>query len=373
MRGGLAAIVAAALLLSACTGSSQPEPETAATTDGSEPNPPVTEATTRPPVSPLPWQVVKKWPRGPKDPWGEYNTGYEAYWDSSGPDTRGVETLTVLDHRGRLVLTRRKNSPDWFTQEVWLTGHFAVVEDLNLDERLVRLFVYDLHSGSQIPMPHGLQPTQPEVDAGFGKVTFTTGHSKTRMCQQLVGLDSGIVEPPVCESTGDVLGDAAIGPDSYLYSRVRNPERPPARCKHVFVVADAVKMGVPQRDSCLGWSGALIAGAVAWDEADPYSEMLAVAQGFVLIEDRVEGLGEVDTDSIVGCGDRFFWTAEDGRGERIDAWSKNHGVTTVWPPHRNAGPAALECSDGRWLHTRVDDIDGKNEHLRFMVLDTRGS
>ncbi|MCD4532796.1 hypothetical protein LRP67_01680 [Nocardioides sp. cx-169] len=303
---------------------------------------------------------------------GDHNGTYTAFHEDGSPDSSSPQQTRVFDRHGSLVLERTSEGSGWFTQEAWLTDHFAVVEDLHEGQRLVRLFVYDLRTGEAVELPGGLQPTQPEVDAGSGQVSFTTGTAETRMCQQLVDLESGVAKAPTCASTGEVLADTVVGASAYSFSRVRSPNVE-QRCKNLTVVQGERQSDIPLHEKCLGWSAAVIEGAVAWDEADPLSESLWLGEGYVRPGDEQPiALGPVVTDTIVGCGDRFFWEGlghHDSSG--IESWSAEHGVQTVWGPQRDVVPVDLECSDGRWLHLRLDEITGKDEMLRIIVLDTR--
>jgi hypothetical protein len=363
-------VLVASLALASCTGAEDPERALSPSASPSRTSVPATTRAQLPTDPSASWRVLKQWRRDGTEAFGDYNGTYTSFRESSS-DIDTPQHTRVFAAGGRLVLDRASQGAGWFSQEAWLTGHFAVVEDINNEKRLVRLFVYDLKTTKPVQLPGGLQPTQPEVDVGFGMVSFTTGTAKGRMCQQLIDLESGVTKATACVITGDLLGDSVIGAENHAFSQVR-ASNTDQRCKDLVVMEAGRRTELPLRQKCLGWSAALIAGAVAWDEADPFAENLVFGDGYVLPDGgELVSLGSIFTDSIVGCGNRFFWqgTGPD-QSIGIASWDAEHGVQTVWGPEGNIVPTALGCSDGRWLHSRLDDNGGKDEKLRFAVLDT---
>lgn len=311
---------------------------------------------------------MKTWTREDVPSFGDFNGDYVAYMEEHG-GSPGTQFTRVYDANGHQVLQHSPDAAAWYTQEVWLTKHFAVIEDINEAQRLVRLAIYDLTTGERLELPDGAQPTQPEVDASFGQLTFVTGDIETQMCQRLVDLEAGAAMEIFCAERGEILGDSATGDDGISFSRLRDVNTE-SRCKDVFTWRKRQLEKLPLRQACIGWSGDMIDGAVAWDEMNPEKQSLGNAKGFARAEGgSVLPLKRIDTDSLVGCGSMFFWEAEDGRGPRVDAWSEDGGIQTAWEPNENLLPTRPECSDGRWLNMRVDDIGGQNERLKFVVLD----
>lgn len=340
-----------------------PSSSPASATPSGPTTPPVAETT-------YDWQAVAEWSRADPPTNGEYADGYVAYWDAHLLET--PQWTRVYDSEDRLIVERVSDAPDWFTQQVWLTEHFAVVEDINDQARTVRLSVFDLETGDEVALDGIEAPTQPEVDAGFGRLMFTTGSLETGMCANVIDLDS--LRPddsPACAPPGDIIGDVAVGETSSTYSRLDNPNRPGSRCKTVVVDSDNGTSELPLRRQCLGWSGAVTEGSAAWDEMDPSSPRLGSAKAYIAHDGEVSPVGTIETESIIGCGDRFFWQAQSGRGARIDSWSAKNGIETVWGPELDVVTTALECTDGRWLHMGPEDITGVDEKLRFVVLDTQ--
>ncbi|WP_028658795.1 hypothetical protein [Nocardioides insulae] len=308
------------------------------------------------------------WPREAGQRSGEYAGSYVAVWDEHEPGGP-TQVTRVRDTEDRLIVEHRPARGDWFTQDVWLTGAFAVVEDLDERARLVRLTVYDLAEGTTVPLEH--QPTQPELDVAHGRVTYTTGTSAIGMCQRVLELESRVDRPVGCAPEGGVIADAVAGRDRVGFSTLRDPASG-RRCKQLRIAGldgDGAA-AVPLHRDCLGWSLALSDGGFAWDEMDPRREDLATARAYALAGGIPVELGEAVTDTLVGCGDGFYWLVEDGRGVRIDAWHPESGVTTVRRPVPAVLPNSLECSDGRWLQARFDDLSGADERLSFEVLDT---
>lgn len=313
-----------------------------------------------------PWRVVLSAPRA-KGMWSaEFSTDYVAVWDDR-EDVGQRQKLTAFDKAQEVVLDWTSRGGDWILQDVWLTHDFLVVEEINETAKSIELRAWNLASGKEIKIP--LQPSQPEVAADFGRVAFMTGRATTRICQQSLDLASGELTAPRCARPGTVLGDLALGQKESTYSEVVAPGTDD-RCKSLLVDGSNPTREVPIAQRCLGWSSAIADGLVAWDEADPASETFPTSRGYVLADDRRRALGPMVTDTLVGCGSSFYWIEVDGHGHRIERWTRGGGVQTVWGPQDERLPGELQCADGRWLSTRVDDIDGTDESLTFAVLDS---
>lgn len=313
-----------------------------------------------------PWQVVKSAPRA-KGMWSaDITADYLAVWDDQ-EDVGQRQKVTAFDKAGELVLEWTSRGGDWILQDVWLTHRFLVLEEINETAKRIELRAWDLDSGEAIKLP--LQPSQPEVTVGFGRVAFFTGRAVNKMCQRSLDLATGELAAPRCARPGSVLGDLAIGHKESTYSEVVAPGTD-RRCKSLVVEGAEPRRKVPLANRCLGWSSAIADGQVAWDEADPAKEDFPTSQGFVLADGRRTPLGPMVTDTLVGCGSSFYWVAVDGRGHRIERWSPGAVVRTAWGPQEERLPGDLQCSDGRWLSVRVDDIDGHEESLTFAVLDS---
>lgn len=313
-----------------------------------------------------PWQVVLSAPRA-KGMWSaEFTTDYVAVWDDR-EDVGQRQRLSVSDKAHDEVLEWTSRGGDWILQDVWLTRHFLVVEEINETAKSIELRAWDLASGEEIEIP--LQPSQPEMAADFGRVAFMTGRATTGICQQSLDLATGELATPRCARPGAVLGDLALDQKEITYSEVVAPGTD-HRCKSLLVDGSNPTREVPITKRCLGWSSAIADGVVAWDETDPASESFPTSLGYVLASNRRSALGPMVTDTLVGCGSSFYWIEVDGLGHRIERWTRGSGVQTVWGPQDERLPGELQCADGRWLSTRVDDIDGNEESLTFAVLDS---
>lgn len=369
----ICAAVAAALAAGCESNATQESQPTSSASSSPPPASPTDEGTpAKPPIRLAAWTVLNRWPMDRRLT-GEFNGPYRAVVDEHDTWADESQTARFLDAQGRRVLRRESGGEGWFTQDVWLTEHYAVVEDLNLDARDIRLFVYDLRTGKQVPAPSP-PISQPEMDASAGRVAYLSGRATTKICLQLLELDTGTTTQLACGRRGDVLGDVAMdAAGDVTYSSVRKPDTP-KRCKTVLAVRPGDRplrpQSVPARQRCLAWSGVVLPGGVAWDEADPYSEDLAFGQGYVEQDGEITELGLLDTDTLVACGDRFFWEAQDERGSRVDSIKPGGQPVTIWGPKENGVPTGLKCADGRWLQARFDDVSSDNLPMEFQVLDT---
>lgn len=326
----------------------------------------------RPAIARAPWRTMKSIPRSARARGLAYNGRYAVYWDDADPDTLRKQAVRVFTRSGRLLLEVAGSAPSSFVQSVWLSGDFLVVEEINETARRVHVTAYELPSGRVVRLPGPARPTQPEMDASRGRIAFVSGAARTRMCVQVVDLDSSASETVACRSRGEVLGDLALTGRGVIFSAVANPNSP-QRCKRLFIAVDGTVDEVPLVTACRGWSGAVTDDAIAWDEMDPAGGLLDEAIGYVRTEDAAsQKLEPMTTDTILACGDRFYWQAEDGRGVRIDRRNADGSIQTIWKPEENLVPVGLVCTDSRWLSMRTDDIDGVDEHLTLYVLDTAG-
>lgn len=315
-----------------------------------------------------PWRTVRSSARAEGMWSAEVTQDYVAFWDDQ-EDLGQRQRLTVQhragDEVGEEIVSWTSRGGDWILQDVWLTGDFAVVEEINETAKRIQLSVWDLRDGREVRLPQ--QPTQPEVAVDFDRVVFTTGRASARMCLQSLDLRTTRVTALRCAPPGVVLGDLAIGTESVLYSEVVAPGTP-QRCKRLVVLTPSVKP-VPATRKCLGWSGASAGEDVAWDEADPSKAEFPTSEGYLLTSGRQVPLGSMTTNTLVSCGNGFYWVVADVEGQRVEGWTRASGVRTLWGPQQEILPAGLQCSDGRWLSARFDDIDGVDESLTFAVLD----
>jgi len=324
----------------------------------------------RPSLAPVGWRKVRSVPRSAQAIEVTGNGTYLAYWDDADPDTLSKQQVRVSTAAGRLILEEGVSDPSSFIQDVWLSDHYLVVEEINEAARRVHVVAYDLPSGRVVELPHAARPTQPEMDATGGLVALISGAASTGMCVQIVDLTTHASKKVACRGRGDVLGDVAMAGKEVIFSAVKSPNSP-QRCKQIFTASDGRVEEVPLAVRCIGWSGAVTDQAIAWDEMDPASQLMGESVGYI---DTGEGppqeLEPMETDTIVACGDDLYWLSQDGRGERIDRRDAGGRIETIWKPKNDLVPVNLRCTDGRWLSMRTDDIDGVDEHLSLYVLDT---
>ena len=322
----------------------------------------------------VPWRVLARVPRADGATGIKSDGHFQVSLDDSDPDELTAQIIRVTDPSGRVVLQRRGASPGSFIQDVWLSGGHLVVEEIGERARKVRLRVFDLDAGREVTLPGAARPTQPEVDAGGGRIAFVTGTVKTRMCVVLVDLHLRTSRALDCDRRGAILGDVALTGDRLLFSSLTDVDTE-RRCKRLrTITVGGTIEEIPAVARCLGWSGAVMEEAVAWDEADPNSPSLAYGEGFIRYRaEPTVALGPMNTDSMVACGGKLFWNIGDGRGDRVDRWSPSGKVATVLGPLENEVPTGMACTEDRWLSFRTDDIDGEDEHFMHYLLDARRS
>jgi len=105
------------------------------------------------------------------------------------------------------------------------------------------------------------------------------------LCHCLVQLDSGDSAAPPCAATGALIGDTAVDAGRYTYSMVTAPNRP-KRCKQICFVRDGEETVAPLRESCLGWSGAVIDRFTSYDGGDTWQPLRTQALARHLLLDR---------------------------------------------------------------------------------------
>lgn len=278
----------------------------------------------------------------------------------------------VVNTEGVEVLTHMTPGRGWFAQDVWVTNDYLVVEEINERRRKLRFVAYDLSTRRRLPLP-APPISEPEMDASGGVVAYISGRPQSPMCVQLLDLASFRVREAACGLPGEVLADVAYNAGRVVYSVIQRPNQKD-RCKTVWVASLVEKpRALPTQQQCLGWSGAVVADAVAWDEADPLSEQLAVSRDYVQSADgRVREIGsDIDTDSIVGCGGRFFWNTSDGERSRINTMGIDADATAFWVGGPDEYSTLLRCIDDRWLQMSVDVLNGENPPTEYLVRDLR--
>jgi hypothetical protein len=313
------------------------------------------------------WQLLASWRRGQPDSLG-VTDGTHLLLRGAVATGPGFSTVTA---HGRRILRHSPGGGQWQTQDGWLGAGRAVFLDVNLPQRNARLTVYSLSSGRRVrTVPH----VGPEADVDGRQLAYFTGTPDTRMCLHAVDLAT-MTGNTACDSSGAILGDIATYDGSAVYSRLVDPDRP-GRCKTLAVLDlrtgardRAAERAIARHAHCLAWDGVRVAGGVAWDEADPSSSSMGRSPAFARTADgAVVGLGHLDTDSMVACGRSLYWTRTSG-DTVVVRWPGRGTPQVVLDPGRNALPTALQCTDDRWLTTRVDDIGGQDERLRLLALD----
>jgi hypothetical protein len=327
----------------------------------------------------VPWIVVRQWDRGEQDSFGSYDGTLTMLVasPSTGPDHSAVETspeVALLEHDA--------GEGDWMTQDGWLAHDAAVFMDLNFPRRNSRLSVYELPSGQPAAWSDDGQVSHvaPEASVGDDALAYITGLPKTRMCLRALDLGDLRSHKLACGATGEVFGDPAVNERSVTFSRLVGWRQPPneKRCKTLNIVDlrtgrhdRSAEAAIADHARCIAWDGVVVGGGVAWDEVDPTFGNVGISPGYYRAPSgAITQLGRMDTDSMVACGGRLHWQVGAATTDLIVEWEPGSAPQTIRNVP-NTSPTALQCTDNRWLTTRIDDITGHDEKLTIVALDTR--
>jgi hypothetical protein len=252
--------------------------------------------------------------------------------------------------------------------------------DLNLPRRVARLSVYELPSGQSSTWSHDgrLSPVSPEANVEDDTLAYITGLPESRMCLHALNLENLRSHQLSCGETDEILGDPTINEGSVAFTRLVHWLQPKKRCKVLDVVDIrtgehdlAAEAAIADHAGCIAWDGVVLGGGVAWDEVDPNMGNVASSLGYYRAADgAITQLGRMYTDSMVACGARLYWQVEQASTDSIVEWSLDSTPRTIRNVP-NTSPTALQCTNNRWLTTRIDDITGKDEKLTLLALDTQ--
>lgn len=319
------------------------------------------------------WQVVRDWSRGdPKSAYGIANSAYALLRNLDvSPNTVRVEDLGS----GDVLWEHDVPSQAWSNQSGWLSDGIAVVLDTSAGARVARLSAYDIQRGEVLALPGGGRGVGPEADVSDGRLAYTEGSLSDGICVHVHDLQTGRETFRSCSEPNEVAGDLALVGDLLSYTLLVDWDSK-QRCKRVVFVDLASGRTLPdpaeaatERSGCLIWSGMPVTPTTfAWDEADPTVDTFAQAQGYAWDAGVAVPLGAMDTDSMVTCAGRLFWQRSANRSS-IMTWRPGGDVEVVLAPEKHEVTTTMQCSDGRWLATRLNDISGKDEHLRQLSLD----
>lgn len=343
---------------------------TTAVPEETSPGEPKITYTPLPPAAPVELEVIDQRPAHPSVA-VRTNGRYLAYMEPGGPDKAGAQRVWVVDGQ-HTVFDRTPTDRGYFVQDIWLDDGLLMMEQINVDERLVRLRVFALPSGAERPYPEAARPTQPEIDVDDGRAAVVTGTHQSGMCLRLVELRAATSREVACAKPGGVMADVAIHGTDAAYSVLVNHDRRKARCKRLFVVRDgAAPAEITLRQPCIGWSTALTTDAVAWDEMNPFGHSLEEAKAYIGTGDEIVELKKIDTDSTVSCGGMLYWLGGDGRGSRVDRFDPDRGRQIVWaPPTDDTVIFGLHCTEDRWLTFSGTELTGRDEQQVTYTVDT---
>jgi hypothetical protein len=252
--------------------------------------------------------------------------------------------------------------------------------DLNYPKRLVRLTIYSTKDGSRLAWPRteAQRPEIPDADVAGGQLGYLTGlPDEGGICFRAVELTDLETRTLECAGGGVILGDVALHDGIAVISRLVHPLAPKRRCKRLEVIDldtgnrdTAVELDIADHAHCLAWDGVAVGDALAWDQADPNSQMIQFGHGFVRTADgTIERLGTLMTDSLVACGDALYWLTGRHDQSQVERWTPNGQIAIVYRTGPNRLATLPQCTNNRWLTTRVDDATGHNEQLRLITLD----
>jgi hypothetical protein len=325
------------------------------------------------------WRLVRSWTRDEKDSFGAYGGGLLLL---QAPPVGGPAYSSVVRKNGSLVLRHFAGPGHWQTQNGWLWRNRAVFLDLNYPKRLVRLSIYSTKSGSILDWPpsHAQVPQIPDADVAGGQLGYLTGlPDEGGICFRVVDLTNLETRKLQCAPADVTLGDVALHDGIAVISRLVHPLAPKQRCKTLEVIDlasghhdAAVEHDIADHAHCLAWDGVAVGDALAWDQADPNSEMIQFGHGFVRTADgTIQPLGTLLTDTMVPCGDALYWLTGRHDQSQVERWTPDGKIAIVYRTGPNRLATLPQCANNRWLTTRVDSATGHNERLRLITLDVR--
>lgn len=338
-----------------------------------------TATSVMPPAEPraADWRLVRQWDRGDPDSFGTYDGTYIVLVasPSTGPGYSSVETSGGVE-----LIHHDPGTADWQTQDGWLSPYAAVFMDINLPRRVARLTVYSLPSGelSAWSEDGSMTGVSPDANVSRDTLAYFTGRPETGMCLHVVDLQTMRDRESDCGDQREILGDVEVKGSNVFVSHLRGVSQPARRCKTVGLLdlttgqSDAAaERAVNRQSDCLAWSGTRFDGGWAWDVANPNSPDIATAHGFARLDSgRLIDLGVMETDSMLACGDHLYWSMLQGEVQELVEWNHVSGAGIVLDSGPDAIFTSRQCSDDRWLTTRVDGLSGHDEKLRLIALDT---
>ncbi|KAA1419177.1 hypothetical protein F0U44_12050 [Nocardioides humilatus] len=378
--------LAAALLLAACEeaprsdGESGAHPSRAISTsstdaDGSSDPTVITEGIGSGPE----WRLVHDWARN--DPAAGFGLASESLTviHQHSPDG---DVLRVEDRLGVNVLVQEAK-PEWMIQETWISAHYVLAEYSNLAEDQISLDAFKIEGGevTHLDMSNtNRRYLGPEL-AFFGdRIAWASGVPDDHMCVGVTDLVADEARTLECVAPGLIIGDLALDGDTVVFSVLSKPRSFERRCKSIMIINlqgrhdRTAEREIASRSDCDAWNAVPLPGGVAWDVTDPNMGDIMNADGFAWLEGHTYALGRIYTDSEVVCGGRLFWTDAVNEATTPFMWdlkSPTFQRALDFPDDKSQSATALKCADDRFVSTRLEDIGGRNEHLRLFALDTR--
>jgi hypothetical protein len=298
------------------------------------------------------------------------------------PPVGGPAYSSVVRKDGSSALRHFAGPGQWLTQNAWFWRDRAVFLDLNYPKRVVRLSIYSAKDGSILDWPptQAQVPQIPDADVAEGQLGYFTGlPEEGGMCFRVVDLPDLETKTEECAGDGVILGDVALHDGIAVISRLVHHLAPKRRCKTLEAIhldtgrhATAVEHDIADHAHCLAWDGVAVGDALAWDQADPNSEMIQFGHGFVRTADgTIQPLGTLLTDTMVPCGDALYWLTGRHDQSQVERWTPDGQIAIVYRTGPNRLATLPQCANNRWLTTRVDSATGHNERLRLITLDVR--
>ncbi|MEZ0580616.1 hypothetical protein [Nocardioides sp. MH1] len=363
------------ILLGGCAHEASSTPRSSAPTrlGQSPPHSTLEQGDARPPE----WQVVQTWSRtDPDASFGLADSKYVAAFTST--TSGGRVALTSREGHGILDLAAPAHG---YVQDVWL-GTYAVMEFIDVQARVVTLRAYGLSGETAWPVDlSSVNRSSPGPSVAYSedRIAWTKGSPDDGMCVMLTDLESGVDREVDCAPKKTILDDIALDDQRVMFTRLTRPGSPTHRCKRVSVVDldgrhdRPVERAIARQSDCLAWDAVPIGGGVAWDTADPNALDVARGEGYYVRNGVVTELGNVDTDSLVACGEMLFWTNPVREATTPFGWqpgSQQSNKVLELRHSRDESATALHCASNRYLSTRAEELSGTDEHLRLLVLDT---
>ena len=257
---------------------------------------------------------------------------------------------------------------------------------LNFDKRRSRLSGYQLPGGKPVRWlpPGGIASVWPEIGAGDGWLVYLD--DSPPMCVRGVDTATGRTVKVTCGEPNEILDDPYVTGSQVTYTKLVNRDSRKNRCKTIAAYdleaeeeyAASLTAIANEHAQCTVWSGRLLRDGLFWEEVDPSQSMGTSVGYWVGADGVITNLRSMEQESMVECNGALYWFGtkrppEGGETGTVIRWIPGEpAAAEVLDPGPDRIASDLVCTDGRYVSTRVDNLDGRPVRGELLVLDTGG-